>query len=111
MTVQSAVMKSFYINMQTWIDAGCPEHPVFKKDKALCLNLYNYTTELGANQHMRHTITGELIAQFRAAKLNDGFPFNNPVFTYISEQDRGDFYQNKNRLAWVKSHAEGEPHG
>lgn len=102
-------LKQFYKEMQTWIEAGCPTHPVFVSDDGLCLNLHLFTEKvLGEDWNYSLKLRQVLSKQFSEAGLSWLFPFNEgPNYTdaFREEIENHTLYKNKARLAWVKEHA------
>lgn len=96
----SPELKQFYVEMQEWIDAGCPsEGEKFDPDYGLCYNCIRF----GGVQ-----LQGELNLQFKDAGLSTVFPFNeDPELkdSYGDERLYGTIYENPARLAWIKKHA------
>ena len=90
-------LKQFYIEMQAWIDAGCPEHEAFRDYRALCSALTHWTES--------SSLVDEIISSFAAAGLSPNYPFNSSLRDFENENDHNKIYQNPARLAWIKEHA------
>lgn len=100
------LLTEFYQDMQTWVDAGTPEHPIFSKAVGLCANLYWWTGYNKLTHKARAKINLLRRKQFIDAGLNTAYPFNTPIH-YLQELRRdGTRYNNKERLAWIREHAE-----
>lgn len=101
-------LKQFFKELQQWIDAGCPEHPVFKNNTAICNSLINYMCfkwphasqeTLMKAQLALHSLLWE---QFSLSK----FPLNNgSLRMYYEEIETGTIYQNPARLAFIRQHS------
>jgi hypothetical protein len=92
------LLTNFYKDLQAWLDAGMPAHPVFNKKRALCASLSVWSSDSCSMQR-------SLAAQFKRAKLCPVFPFNKPARDYHTECFNSTVYDNVERLAWVKQQA------
>lgn len=100
----SPELKSFYVAMQEWIDAGCPEGNQYRfiLQVGLCTNLINFT--LVTEEGYKEDTLEEMRQQFHEAGLDRDLPFNENI-SYLFERDKGIMYKNPQRLAWIKQHA------
>lgn len=97
----SPELKQFYSEIQEWIDAGLPKHPIFTKDVGLCTSFARW-----AKEHKIKNIVTLLAEQgdaFVAAGYDRHCPFNNAAYPYGSAKSQ---YRNKKRLEWIKKHSE-----
>ena len=95
------MLTQFYKDMQTWVDAGCPPHNVFTRREGLCDNLVQW---LHQQEKLNLSLFTQLRNQFREAGKNIYFPFNENT-SYCVEAEAGLCYTNKQRLDWIKHHA------
>lgn len=94
----SPKLKSFYKDLQAWIDGGMQTHQ-FRQDRGLCSNLVAiYCREMP--YEARDEVYLELEAQFKDAGLNGDFPFNNGDLEEFKNEHKR--YTNPARLAWVQ---------
>ena len=95
------MLTQFYKEMQAWVDAGCPPHKAFQKRTGLCDNLVQWCNH---QQKSNLTLWFQMQNQFREAGKNIYFPFNENT-SYPVEAKAGLCYTNKQRLDWIKQHA------
>jgi len=93
------MLTQFYKEMQAWVDAGCPDHAIFRRNLGLCGNLSNwdfvYQTELYEVQRDK----------FLSVSLSENYPFNLNKVEWEKEQADNTLFHNKQRLDWIKQHA------
>lgn len=105
----SPELKQFYVEIQQWIDAGCPANGTFNHRFGLCTNV-----DLYAQDYRIIKIASEQRNLFIAAFDDYSFPFyeKNEAGThgdeYFIEKSNDALYKNPQRLAWIKQHAEME---
>ncbi len=95
------MLTQFYKEMQAWVDAGCPPHKAFQKRTGLCDNLVRWCNQ---QEKSNQSLFTQMRNQFREAGKNLYFPFNENT-SYTVEAEAGLCYTNKQRLDWIKRHA------
>lgn len=101
----SEELKQFYKEIQEWIEAECPAHPVFRPYYGLCWNLRHWADKHGKTVNV-DILVFELAEQFVAARLDKEYPFNHGLdLEYNCECSINAIFQNQLRLAWIKEHA------
>ena len=99
MNKRSNRLRPFYVDLQKWIDAGCPDDSdVFSTNVGICANLDNWQSR---HKSIEFDLSDSLYSSFRDAGLSQNYPFCNPD-DYWTENH----WTNKKRLAWVKEHAQ-----
>ena len=102
----SPELKQFYVEMQEWIDEGCPPHRAFYRGYGLCTNLVEWMP-----QSISGWDSGLLEEQhelFVKMGLDRNTPFNfGEVHLYHSEVDYlpenfANRYLNPLRLFWIE---------
>lgn len=91
-------LKQFYRELAAWINAGTPEHQVFKNSWALCFQLTIWLDELPWYKQMYYN-PGEI------AELQNGlFDYNAFPFGYCDYQEErllGNHYTSEARLNFI----------
>lgn len=106
MNYQSYDLSCFYQSIYQWIEEGCPQHPAFTTDRAICINLWRWAKICaGLSRDRATTLDEELTRQFKVAGLDPTIPFNMHSATYAEERDTRTLYENPRRLKWIKNHA------
>lgn len=101
----SEELKQFYKEIQEWIEAECPEHPVFRPYYGLCWSLVRWTNKHGKAGDV-DILVFELAEQLMDAGLDKEYPFNHGLdIEYNCECSTNTIFQNQFRLAWIKEHA------
>lgn len=106
MLEQSPTLTEFYRAYRDWLDNGAPEqHPIFCRGDGLCLNCSIWMDQTGNNASCIDT---EMVAQFRAAKLNGWLPFNTGenTISYMYETRNYLCHLNPKRIRWVRERAQ-----
>lgn len=98
----SPYLEEFFIEVNDWVDSGCPDHLIFSKDAPLCLAS---TRWCDSHKLKLSTLHLELIALFKANELNPILPFNNSAPEYFLERNCNAVYSNPRRLAFIRRHA------
>ena len=95
------MLTQFYKEMQAWVDAGCPDHAIFRRNLGLCGNLSNWD--------FTHRTEPELYEvqrdKFLSVSLSEDYPFNLNIVEWELEQADNALYTNPKRLDWIKRHA------
>lgn len=95
-------LKKFYQELAVWINAGMPEHKVFRKSSALCNQLWSWTVELpwyARLYYNKHYILHLQTEMFRKDFGNASFPFGTEA--YMEEHVLDSHYTNEARLAFI----------
>ncbi len=95
------MLTQFYKEMQAWVDAGCPRHSVFTSREGLCDNLVRWCNQ---QEKSNQSLFTQMRNQFREAGKNLYFPLNENTSSTV-EAEAGLCYTNKQRLDWIKRHA------
>lgn len=118
---QSENLTKFYQAYLAWAEAGAPHREPFSRRVAMCGNMYRFaktiikpivtddgrTLNISDIIDLADSLENEMCEQFKAARLDHCYPFNNGCFQdYDHEGKYGYRWQNPDRMAWVKSHAE-----
>lgn len=96
------LLKKFYKELAVWINAGMPEHEVFKKSHALCWQLSCWCDSLPWYRSMFYDFDCVCEEQAKLFFYNT-FPFG--LGEYMQDKAQKDFYKNKQRLAFIFEHA------
>ena len=100
------MLTQFYKDMQAWVDAGCPPHSALTKTQGLCDNLVRWCNQQKSELTLYTQMRNQMRNQFKEAGKNIYFPFNFDENTsYPVEAEAGLCYTNKQRLDWIKQHA------
>lgn len=89
-------LRQFCIELNAWIEAGCPDHKVFHRNDGIC---WNFAQWIG-------TKIGEYIIP-SSTPITKYFGKTYPFGTqddFETEQANLTLYQNPARLAWIKEH-------
>lgn len=95
-------LKKFYQKLAVWINAGMPEHKVFRKSDALCFQLCNWNRDLPwyARLYYDTDYIQHLQTEMFSEKLgNCNFPFG--YLNYMEERHDKNHYTNEARLAFI----------
>lgn len=94
-------LDQFYVELQAWIDGGCSEHRIFRRNQPICDQLIDweerYPDTVGIWELARDQMAG--------AGLSTYSPFDDSD-ALDAAMDMGTIYENPARLAWIKEHAE-----
>lgn len=96
-------LKKFYQELAVWINAGMPEHKVFRKSYALCFQLCNWSGDLPWYQEIFYNSSKIGLCQLELFG-HDPFPFGS--LAYVEERAAGNHYTNEARLAFIFEQAE-----
>lgn len=106
------LLDSFYIEIQSWIDAGCPKTHAIFCNYGICANLncwlrVKYPKLSGQPKIL---CRDQLMYDFEKASLNELVPFNRSIDNldlpeYSQEVMEDTIFKNPHRLAWIKKHA------
>lgn len=99
----SEELKQFYVALHRWITSNFPKHRSFTEYAGLCYNLSLFLRSKSVTLRREAEITEELLQQFRTAKLNPSYPFNEDKKHFDGEIFR---YDNAARRDWVKRNAQ-----
>lgn len=97
----SPELKRFYVELQAWIDGGCPNNGGFAPYYGLCSNLGQWSERRG---YITSRLRYELDNQFRYAGLDKKYPWG--YESYNERQIHRSMYECPHRLAWIKEHAQ-----
>lgn len=90
-------LKQFCIELNAWIEAGCPEHKIFKIRDGIC---WNYSNWIHPNDQYSFFPSDTPLRAF----LGSTYPFSGGYELFQIEQDSRTLYKNPARLAWIKEH-------
>jgi len=93
----SPTLRSFYKDMQAWITSGMQGRDL-RRYFGLCDNLLRNCN----NGQEREDLLNELQAQFKDARLDTDYPFNQNREEFLHDSNRNFNYLNPARLAWVQ---------
>ena len=97
------MLKEYLQSVQAWIERGCQHYAPYRATRGLCRNTYEFLPDdYEASEKLRI----ELEDAFKADGLNPEYPFNRSAKDYEDECYRLTVWENPQRLAWVKKHAE-----
>ena len=99
------ILKLFYLDIQSWIESGCPDSKVFSKHYGLCTNMGVWLWDLGMKDSIDYykDLLGD---SFESAGLHYYVPFNNGNdWDYNKEYNEHTLYENPHRLEWIRKHA------
>lgn len=100
-------LKKFYQELAVWINAGMPEHKVFRKEAALCVSLCHWAADLPWYARLYYDtdyIQHLQIELFLEKFSNSSFPFG--WKSYLSESYDKNHYTNEARMAFIFEQAE-----
>jgi len=92
----------FYIELQAWIDGGCPDYEPFVVTQPICDNLLDWIRQRDGTDEVH----GLIYEQFVEAGLRPYNPFDPNHDAFMDAMEKGTLYANPARLAWIKEHAE-----
>ena len=91
-------LKQFYKELAIWINAGMPEHKVFRKSHALCFQLCNWYWDLPWYQQISYDSSKIGLCQLELFG-HAAFPFGSLAF--VEERAAGNHYTNEARLNFI----------
>jgi len=104
----SELLAQFYRDIQQWIDAGTPADSYFNACRGLCSNLHSWCVEKQVGDLAEDTLAWELADSFERANLNQTYPFDDSMASFMRETWDRTMYHNAKRLAWVKKYANNQ---
>lgn len=108
MTKQSELLTRFYNDWHRWRIEGAKEHPVFNGQTSLCLFIPDWLKFHNVDRDHWSPMDLEMEEQFRAAGLDECFPFNEGnQERWISEREIGKCHLNPRRIMWVQEKLNG----
>ena len=97
------MLKEYLKAVQAWVERGCQHCAPYRATRGLCINTYEFLPDdYEASEKLRI----ELVDAFKADGLNPEYPFNSSAEDYEDECFMRSVWENPQRLAWVKKHAE-----
>lgn len=100
-------LKQFYVDIANWINEGTPDHPVFVRTQALCLNLYYWLESRPWYEKIfinEKAVQLQQIDNFYKIYKNASFPFGGET-VYVKDSLMESHYSNIERLAYIFLHA------
>ena len=97
------MIKEYLQSVQVWIEQGCQHYAPYRATCGLCRNTYKLLPD---DYVASEKLYAELVEAFKADGLNPEYPFNSSAEDYEDECFMWAVWENPQRLAWVKKHAE-----
>ena len=101
-------LKTFFINLQAWIDNGCPDHESFTKSYGICTNLCGYMSSYPGNILSDEDMVTVDTYLDEVVFEGEPIPFCATSQAYSTESLNKTLYSNKERLAFIKQQATKE---
>jgi len=97
-------LKQFYRELLSWVNEGCPKHPIFEKHRPLCITLHSWC--IYNEYYLEFTsFQREQRALFHKLNDNPACPFNQDYCEWKTETRNHLVYKNLKRLAFIGEYA------
>ena len=94
------------VELNDWVEDGCPNHPAFIVCRAICSNIHRYFMLRGEGYQGCGKRLEALSAMFVTEGLDFCYPFNDDAGSFSEEVADGLGWENPRRLAWLKQHGQ-----
>lgn len=97
------ILHEALVALNDWVEDGCPKHPAFKRDIAICGNIEGYIEYRCYDYQDAYEELGKI---FKKEGLDKNYPFNGGRMDNYEEEVilNEEAWQNPKRLAWLKKH-------